>query len=164
MIETQTSGRIVMVSSTLGLLGMIGYSQYAPTKYAIRGLAESLRQELLPHNIKVHVYFVATIDSPGNIEENKTKPEITKLLEEADMTNSSPAERARILIAGLERGLFAISSDWLTELFRCTGKGAAPGNDCILDFLLNIVGQIALPIWRRFADRQVLRHRERKNK
>lgn len=30
-------GKIVLVSSLLGFMGLIGYSQYAPMKYAIRG-------------------------------------------------------------------------------------------------------------------------------
>lgn len=30
-------GKIVLVSSLLGLMGLVGYSQYAPMKYAIRG-------------------------------------------------------------------------------------------------------------------------------
>lgn len=31
------NGKIVLVSSTLGLIGLVGYSQYAPMKHAIRG-------------------------------------------------------------------------------------------------------------------------------
>lgn len=30
-------GKIVLVSSTLGYMGLIGYSQYTPMKHAIRG-------------------------------------------------------------------------------------------------------------------------------
>jgi NAD(P)-dependent dehydrogenase (short-subunit alcohol dehydrogenase family) len=29
------------------VVGMVGYSQYAPSKYALRGLADCLRNELL---------------------------------------------------------------------------------------------------------------------
>lgn len=162
MIESKINGRVVMISSTLGLFGMIGYTQYAPTKFAIRGLAESLRQELLPYGIRVHVYFVATINSPGNETENMTKPTITKILEEGDLSDASPSNRAHVLIDGIERGTFAVTSDWLTDAFRCAGKGAAPGSNYILDFLLNIVGQIVIPIWRRFADWTVKSHHENK--
>lgn len=30
-------GKIVFVSSLLGFMGLVGYSQYAPMKHAIRG-------------------------------------------------------------------------------------------------------------------------------
>ena len=55
---------------------------------ATAGLAESLRQELLLYNIDVHMYFPATIDSPGYVEENKTKPKITLKIEESDPLSS----------------------------------------------------------------------------
>lgn len=94
------SGRVVMVSSTLGLMGMIGYSQYSPTKFALRGLAECLRQELIPYNIRVSIYFVSTINSPGYEKENITKPEITKQIEDGDSSDSSPCARAKTLLNG----------------------------------------------------------------
>lgn len=31
------NGRIVIVASSLGLFGLVGYSQYCPTKFALRG-------------------------------------------------------------------------------------------------------------------------------
>ena len=94
------NGRIVMVSSTLGLLGMIGYSQYSPTKFALRGLAECLRQELIPYGIKTSIYFVSTIKSPGYEKENLTKPIITKMIEDGDSSDPSPKARAKTLIRG----------------------------------------------------------------
>src|SRR5262249_13083748 len=41
-------GHIVMVSSTAALVGVFGYSAYAPAKAAVRSLAETLRPELAP--------------------------------------------------------------------------------------------------------------------
>lgn len=93
-----------MVSSTLGLMGMIGYSQYAPTKFALRGLAECLRQELLPYGIGVSIYFVSTIKTPGYERENLTKPAITKLIEDGDCSDQSPEARASTLLKGTTRG------------------------------------------------------------
>ena len=89
-----------MVSSTLGLMGMIGYSQYSPTKFALRGLAECLRQELIPYGIKTSIYFVSTIKSPGYEKENLTKPAITKIIEDGDASDPSPVARAKTLIQG----------------------------------------------------------------
>lgn len=116
-------GKIVLVSSTLGLIGLIGYSQYGPMKHAIRGmcllmptidameylgspnliplagLAESLRSELILYGISVHAYFPGTIFSPGLEEENKTKPKITVEIEGTE-DGSTPAECAKGLIKG----------------------------------------------------------------
>ena len=59
------NGKIVFVSSMLGLLSFAGYSAYSPTKFAIRGLADTLRNELKRYNIDVHIFFPGNIDSPG---------------------------------------------------------------------------------------------------
>lgn len=49
----------------MGLLGFAGYSAYAPTKFALRGLADCLRNELKQYGIGVHIFFPGNIDSPG---------------------------------------------------------------------------------------------------
>lgn len=95
------NGKVVMISSTLGLMGMVGYSQYSPTKFALRGLAECLRQEFIPYRIDVSIYFVSTIQSPGYEKENLTKPKITKMIEDGDPSDPSPEARAKALIKGI---------------------------------------------------------------
>lgn len=37
LVKNEKTGKIVFVSSTLGLISFYGYSQYAPTKHALRG-------------------------------------------------------------------------------------------------------------------------------
>ncbi|MCB0643455.1 MAG: SDR family NAD(P)-dependent oxidoreductase, partial [Phaeodactylibacter sp.] len=44
-LKAAEPGRIVFVSSVAGCVGLIGYSSYVPTKFALTGLAESLRME-----------------------------------------------------------------------------------------------------------------------
>ncbi len=73
---------IVFVSSQAALVGIYGYSAYAPSKYAVRGLAEVLSMEVAPFDITVTVGFPPDTDTPGFEEENKGKPEETKLLSE----------------------------------------------------------------------------------
>ena len=68
------NGYITLTSSTLGFYGFMGYATYAPSKYAIFGLAEVLRHELLPYNIKISILFPTDTDTPGFVEENKLKP------------------------------------------------------------------------------------------
>lgn len=72
-------GSIVLISSFAGLTGVFGYSAYAPSKYAVRGLAETLRSELGP---KVHVAAVypTDVDTPMLAGEEPLKPAETQAL------------------------------------------------------------------------------------
>lgn len=54
-MRAQRSGRIVMVSSTAGQMALPGLGAYAASKFALEGLSESWRQELLPFGIGVHL-------------------------------------------------------------------------------------------------------------
>ncbi|GAK66028.1 oxidoreductase [Moesziomyces antarcticus] len=153
-------GKIVLVSSLLGFTGLIGYSQYAPMKYAIRGLAETLRSELLLYGISVQAYFPASILSPGFEQENKTKPKVTLEIEEGD-SPLTPEQCAKGLVKGVERGHFFITTDFNSELFRVAALGSAPTNSAVLDRALALISWIAIPIWRSFvADRAVKKHRK----
>ena len=153
MIRDGIKGHLVIISSTLGLMGLTGYSSYAPTKHALKGLAECLRQELLPHDITTHIYFVGTITSPGYKQENLNKPEITRVLEGEPDVSCTPEARAQVLLDGIEKGKFAISSDFNTRLFWSASSGANPKS--IADILLTPLGAIALPVWRHYADYKV---------
>jgi short-subunit dehydrogenase len=57
-----TSGRLVIIGSVSGHLGVPGSSAYAMSKFAVRGLAEALGHELAPHGVTV------TLISPGFVE------------------------------------------------------------------------------------------------
>ncbi|MEI2640182.1 MAG: SDR family oxidoreductase [Microthrixaceae bacterium] len=67
-------GHLCFTSSTAGLLGIYGYTAYSPTKFALRGLAESLRSELRPDGIAVSVIYPPDTDTPGFAKENEHKP------------------------------------------------------------------------------------------
>ncbi|KAI8916977.1 hypothetical protein DFJ77DRAFT_509519 [Powellomyces hirtus] len=152
--------RLVFVSSICGIMGLTGYAGYAAAKFAVRGLAESLRMELLMYGIRVHIFFPGTIYSPGFEEENKTKPAITKLLEESD-EGVTPDKAAEILVRGIEREEYAIACDLTGNLIRSLSKGATPANRTILDGLYACVGWFALSIWRRNADKVMVGERHR---
>lgn len=52
-MRKQMSGRIINVSSLSGRFGFPGYAPYAASKFAVEGLSEALRHELLPFGIQV---------------------------------------------------------------------------------------------------------------
>ena len=135
--------KIVFTSSITAFLNLSGYSAYTPTKTAIRALAETLRQECLMYDIDVHCVFPATIYSPGFENEQKLKPEITKILEEGDK-GQTPEEVAAAAMHGLDRGQAMINTEILGSLFRCNMKGASPKNGP-LDLVYGFVASIAMP-------------------
>ncbi|KAJ2745108.1 3-dehydrosphinganine reductase [Coemansia sp. BCRC 34301] len=147
-------GHLVLVSSTLGFFGLIGYTGYCASKFAIRGLAEALRVEMQMYGIHVHCYFPGTIYTPGYETENLTKPQITKDIEGAD-EGMSPEKCSAGLLRGLMRGEFAIATDPISVLFRCSTRGTMPNNNFVLDTFISGIGWIALTPWRMFVDYSV---------
>ncbi|KAJ2450631.1 3-dehydrosphinganine reductase [Coemansia sp. RSA 2424] len=152
--EKIRGGHLVMVSSTLGFFGLIGYTGYCASKFAIRGFAEALRVEMQMYGIHVHCYFPGTIYTPGYEAENLTKPQITKDIEGAD-EGMSPEKCSAGLFKGLVRGEFAIATDPISVLFRCSTRGTMPNNNFVLDTFISGIGWIALTPWRMFVDYSV---------
>ncbi|CAO1636071.1 unnamed protein product [Sympodiomycopsis kandeliae] len=158
MVKGGVKGKIVLISSTAGLMALPGYQQYSPMKHAIRGLAEGLRTEMLLYDISVHCYFPGTIFTPGYELENRTKPALTRAIEGTD--GLTPEQCAAAMIKGIQRDHFFITSDFQTELFRVAATGiTVPSNNWLWDKLVLGIAQIALPIWRHFdADRTIRKY------
>lgn len=131
-----TPRHLVMTSSAAALYTIPGYAGYAPSKWALRGLADTLSQEVLlyPQDVRVHIVFPGTILSPGFEVEERTKPAITKQLEAAD-PKQTPDEVARAAIRGLETGHFMIVVNWLGQLMRFGVIGGSLRNNWIIDTL-----------------------------
>ncbi|MFX0188637.1 MAG: SDR family oxidoreductase [Candidatus Hodarchaeota archaeon] len=100
-------GYITITSSVLGFMAIMGYTTYCPSKFALVGLAEILRHELLPYNIKVSILFPTDTDTPGLAEENKLKPEECKIISESG-TVMSAEEVAEVFIDGILNENFEI--------------------------------------------------------
>mmetsp|Transcript_26011 Transcript_26011/g.29741 ORF Transcript_26011/g.29741 Transcript_26011/m.29741 type:complete len:375 (+) Transcript_26011:203-1327(+) len=73
---------VVFVSSQAGQVGVYGYTAYSASKFALRGLAESLQMEVLRDNVRVQVAYPPDTDTPGFEQENIGKPEETRLISE----------------------------------------------------------------------------------
>jgi 3-dehydrosphinganine reductase len=87
-------GRIVLCSSAAGQVGVFGYTGYSPTKYALRGFAEALHQELSTRPIHVQVVFPVDTDTEGYQQELALTPDETKAISE-DAGLSKPEDVAR---------------------------------------------------------------------
>ena len=64
IMKQAQSGHIINISSIAGIVGIENMSAYNATKFAVKGMSESLFKELRPHGIKV------TCIMPGSISTN----------------------------------------------------------------------------------------------
>ena len=151
------NSKIVFIGSTLSCFGMVGFSDYVPCKFALRGLAETLRNELLKDNIDVHIYLPGSIDTPGFVEEQKTKPQVSKFIE-GQTTPGDPAILAQKLIRGLELNYFAITSDFVTDMVYVSCRGVAPVRNVVSDLFALLIAIPFSLIMRFFIDFSVLKH------
>jgi 3-dehydrosphinganine reductase len=113
MIERRR-GSVVGVSSAAGLVGVFGYTAYAPTKFAVRGFFESLRGELKPYGIHVGCSFPPDTDTPQLADENRYKPKETKAIS-GTIKPLSAGRVAQSIIDGIEKERFAIVPDVQTR-------------------------------------------------
>jgi len=120
MIERKR-GHLVFVASVVALVGVYGYSAYAPAKYAVRGLAEALRPELKPHGIVVACAYPPDTDTPGLARENELKPDATKRVS-ATIKPRSADHVGNAIVRGIERNRLGITADPQTAgLYRAGG-------------------------------------------
>jgi acetyl esterase/lipase/short-subunit dehydrogenase len=141
-LQRAPDASIVNVSSAFGLVGLPGQAAYAASKFAVRGLSESLREELRG---KVHVMTVY----PGGVKTNIARTSrIATAAEQAEhhrriaeferVTLHLPPEKAaEVIVRGIERksdcvliGRDALRIDALTRILgfraaRFIAKGSA---------------------------------------
>ena len=110
-MEKQPRGQIVLIASGAGLIGIYGYTAYCPSKFALRGLGESLRGELKPKGIQVTVVYPPDTDTPQLAEENKTKPPATKIITATAAVWTAEAV-ARKIVQGIEQQQTLIAPGW----------------------------------------------------
>lgn len=134
MIE-RGRGHLVTISSTAGLIGVFGYTAYAPAKFAVRGLTETLRPELAPHGIVVACAYPPDTRTPGFDAENALKPPETERISAA-IKPRDVEHVARAIVTGIEKDRLVITADAQTAA------------------LARVAGLVG-PYLRRTMDRQV---------
>ncbi len=75
-MKSQKSGLIINVNSTAGLEGKSNISAYSASKFAIKGLTESLRKEMVDTNLNVYTIF------PGGMQTDIYKEKIPDDIQE----------------------------------------------------------------------------------
>jgi 3-dehydrosphinganine reductase len=134
---------LVFTSSVAALYTVVGYAPYSPAKAAIKSLSDSLAQEVLLYgdDVKVHTVFPGTITSPGLERENKTKPDVTHILEETDPAQSPDVVAAKA-ISGLENGDYLVTVSWLGVLMRANAWGGSEKNNWFVDTIMACIASI----------------------
>ena len=111
------SGRIGVVSSMLGFMGIYGYSAYAASKFAQVGFAECLRQELVGRGVTVTICYPPDTDTPQLAEENLIKPPETRAISGEVKTMSAEAV-AEALLDGVACGKLHVVPSAMGKLTR----------------------------------------------
>lgn len=119
------TGRITMISSAVAFGGIVGYSGYAPGKFAVRGLGETLRVELAPSGIAVSVAFPPDTQTPQYVAEQALRPEATKRISAGGGILTAD-KVAQTLVQGAEKGRFMLTPSWLMFLFGVFHSFYAP--------------------------------------
>ncbi|MCW3107077.1 MAG: oxidoreductase, short chain dehydrogenase/reductase family [Segetibacter sp.] len=112
-----SKGQLSFVSSVAGYFGLIGYSSYAPTKFAMTGLAECLRFEGKEDGIKVSIIYPPDTETPMMAHTRQhCIPETLALSKNIQLKTAT--EVASIYIKGLQRNRFEIYCDLESRLVR----------------------------------------------
>ena len=137
-----------LVGSTCSMLSYTGYIAYAPSKYAVKGLADGLRLELHRNNIQVGCIYPPNMDTPCLKKENETKPEEGLFVEHYLESLFSPAVIASKAIRHIKRGdphIYCDVDTWGVALNSC---GMGPHNNVFASVLFVIPAMVISNLFR----------------
>jgi 3-dehydrosphinganine reductase len=101
------SGTIVLTASGLGLMGLFGFSGYCASKFALVGLAETLRSEFRVYGLRVSCFCPPAVQTPGYEREKAVTPEEVLVTEEKGSVLKAD-DVARTLLDALPRNPFLV--------------------------------------------------------
>ncbi|MCI4589590.1 SDR family oxidoreductase [Sphingobium sp. BYY-5] len=119
-------GHIVAIGGTYGHKGVAGFSLYAASKWALRGLVKSAALDAAPHGVRVNMI------SPGGVEGER----IHRLFRESAQRNGEPEDAPlKRFLAGTALGRLVTEGDIAGALFHLVGPGGRmiTGQDIVVD-------------------------------
>lgn len=100
-------GRIMLVSSGAGLIGIPGYAAYCASKFALRGFAEALRSEAKPKGVTISICFPPDTETPQLERERAARPAEAEVIM-GQVKPWSAEHVATRLVRALDRGRFDV--------------------------------------------------------
>lgn len=125
---------IALMSSQSGQVGIYGYSAYSASKFALRGLAESLQQEVISDNIHISIVYPPDTETPGLEEERKIRPELSHIIIGSGAVLKAE-EVAKKTLDGIKSGSFSISFKLEGHLLAIGTAGVSPQRSFLVAFL-----------------------------
>uniref|UniRef100_K3WHS3 3-ketodihydrosphingosine reductase n=1 Tax=Globisporangium ultimum (strain ATCC 200006 / CBS 805.95 / DAOM BR144) TaxID=431595 RepID=K3WHS3_GLOUD len=157
MIKAQVRGNLVIVNNVRALTSPAGSSAFSGSLFALRGLAESLRNECIQYGIAVSMYY------PGSVPLNTASihssyaaipPTMTAMKEPAtpvpgadelsvdftrmhdDVSTTTYDAAAKSFVDGLRFGYFMHTNSWSGFCLRVLGAGVTPRKNTAFEFVL----------------------------
>lgn len=127
---------ITNISSTVGFLGVYGYTAYGASKFAVRGFSDILRSELKPKNILVSIVFPQDTDTPQLEYENQFKPLITKKLS-STTSMMTPEKVAQSIIDGIQHKRYLILPGFESKFLYHLNNFLGPLSYPIMDLMVS---------------------------
>ncbi|MFS7990333.1 putative 3-dehydrosphinganine reductase [Helianthus anomalus] len=125
---------IAFMSSQLGQVGIYGYSAYSASKFALRGFAEALQQEVIADDIHVSLIFPPETDTPALAEENKRRPPLTNII--LGSSGSMKADEvAKKALNGIKSGSFFVHCNFEGFFMSIMTAGLSPQRSYLMAFV-----------------------------
>jgi NAD(P)-dependent dehydrogenase (short-subunit alcohol dehydrogenase family) len=127
ILRRQPQGHIVNISSVFGIVGPVGHSAYAASKFAVRGFTEALRHELAGGSVKVSVVHPGGIKTNiANYAKTGAGADHSAIEKERAIFNraarTSPEAAAERIVRGIlrdeERILVGVDAWWIDRIQR----------------------------------------------
>lgn len=130
--QRKGAGRVVNIASMGGLVGSFGYTAYCPSKFAVVGLTETLRGELKPQNIILHLVCPGEFDSPmiDGLNQYRT-PENRHIVQTIPVLKAGQV--ADEIIRGVENNCYRIIPGFMTRAVELLSRWSPGLTRVILD-------------------------------
>jgi 3-dehydrosphinganine reductase len=129
-------GHLVNVSSGAAILALFGYSSYAPSKWAVRGLSDVLRYELKPLGIRVTLALPPDTATPSLEKEKALRPPELEILSASGKVQP-PEAVARDILAGVEHNRYLVITGMDLTLFYWLTNILGPLQYPVLDLMVS---------------------------
>jgi 3-dehydrosphinganine reductase len=131
-------GRIVNISSLGGKIGSFGYTAYCSSKFAIVGLTDTLRAELKPLNIKLHLVCPGEFESPMVDELNTYRTTENRVV-----TQTVPVLSLDVVadetIRGIQKDRYLIIPGFIARFLEMTSRWFPSINRAVIDYQISRV-------------------------